>query len=637
MVQWAALYLCGWPCFGNWQEDNPMKVRDWRESLLRSVLMALAVGLVISLAQVANLFPHWQLATSDYLYEASGDPGRDIVIVAIDETSLQELGPWPWSYDTYVHLLDRLGEARAIGVDVLLDVEDETGTAVLAEVTRKLGKVVYPVTALNLLAPTEGRNLYGVDQLIQTVYPLRQAAAGVGTVNVLIDQDSAVRRMPLVVQAGSYQQEAFALQVLRVAYDLPPEPGQISAGQLDLGGRFAIPVDRRGTMMINYVGQPNTFPTISCAEVLSDDFDPASLRGKIVLLGWINTLREIDQHITPVSSGGYRMAGVEVQANAIHTILHHRWLSPQSTGSKVLTILVLALTCGLALPWLGVVASAGLALLIGVGYFLTTPVSFGLGVLPSPFYPFLTIFLCFVAIIALRFVLEQRERQRVQVLFGRYVSPQVAAMLSLENPDLVRPGGTRREISVLFADIRGFTTISESLPPEQVVNLLNTYDDPLTQVVFDQGGFLDKFTGDGIMALFGVPLPQPDHAERAVQAALEMQAAARRVSAQRGEVEWPIRYGIGVTSGEAVVGNIGGEERMDFTAIGDVVNLAARLEGHAQPGEVLISEYTYELIQDVVKAERLPPMKVKGKKEPVVVYRVLEVLEEAGQSPPTLS
>jgi len=327
------------------------------------------------------------------------------------------------------------------------------------------------------------------------------------------------------------------------------------------------------------------------------------------------------------------MAGIEIQANAIHTILHHRWLSPQSAGSKVLTILALALVCGLVLPWLGVVASAGLGLLVGVGYFLTTPVFFELGVLPSPFYPLLTVLFCFVAITALRFALEQRERRRVQALFGRYVSPQVAAMLSLEDPDLVRPGGTRREISVLFADIRGFTSIAESLPPEQVVNLVNTYDDPLTRVVFEQGGFLDKFTGDGIMALFGVPLSQPDHAERAVRAGLEMQAVARQVSAQRGEVEWPIRYGIGVTSGEAVVGNIGGEERMDFTAIGDVVNLAARLEGCAQPGEVLISEYTYELVKDVVEAERLPPIKVKGKKEPVVVYRVVGMLEEVGQHP----
>jgi len=613
-----------------------MKMRDWREPLLRGMMTTLVVGLVVSLAQVLNLFPHWQLAVSNYLYESNGDPGQDIIIVAIDEPSLQELGPWPWPYDTYARLLDRLGEAKVIGVDVLLDVEDEAGIATLAEVTRKLGKVVYPGTVFNLRPPAGGRGLYQADRqsLIQTVLPLRQAAAGVGIANVIIDQDGAVRRLPLLIspQGSSDQQEAFALQVLRVAFDLPPGPAQSSAGRLNLGGQFVIPIDQRSVMMINYVGQPNTFPTISCSKVLSDNFDPASLRGKIVLLGWINALGETDLHATPVSAGGYRMAGVEVQANAIHTILYHRWLSPQSTTSEVLVIIVLALLCGLVLPWLSVIVSAGLALLISVGYFLATLMFFGMGVLPSPFYPILTIFLCFSAIIALRFALEQRERRRVQDIFGRYVSPQVAAMLSLEDPDLVRPGGTRREISVLFADIRGFTAIAESLPPEQVVNLVNAYDDPLTRVVFEQGGFLDKFTGDGIMALFGVPLPQPDHAERAVRAALGMQAAARRVSEQRGEAEWPIRYGIGVTSGEAVVGNIGGEERMDFTAIGDVVNLAARLEGNAQPGEVLISEHTYELVQDVVKVERLTPIKVKGKKEPVVVYRVLEVLGENEQS-----
>ncbi len=605
------------------------KLKNWRALLLRGVATAFAVGLVVSAAQLLNFFPHWQLAASDYLYEANGDPGQDIIIVAIDESSLQQLGSWPWSYETYVRLLGRLGEARVIGVDVLLDVEDETGTAALAQVTRELGKVVYPVTALNLWPPAGGRGPYQADQLIQTVSQLRRAAAGVGTVNVVIDQDGAVRRMPLLINTptGAHPQEAFALQVLRVAFNLPPEPARFEEDMVSLGGRFEIPVDQFGAMMINYIGQPNTFPIISCAEVLSDDFDPASLQGKIVLLGWINALWEIDQHITPVSAGGYRMAGIEVQANAIHTILHHRWLTPQSTASKVITILILALLCGLLLPWFNVIASAGLTLLMGGVYFLVTQLFFGMGVLPSPFYPILTIFLCFAAITALRFVLEQRERRRVQDLFGRYVSPQVAAMLSLEDPELVRPGGTRREISILFADIRGFTTIAESLLPEQVVNLLNTYDDPLTKAVFEQGGFLDKITGDGIMALFGVPLPQPDHAERAVRAALAMQAAAQEVSARRDETRWPIRYGIGVTSGEAVVGNIGSEERMDFTAIGDVVNLASRLEGQAQPGEVLISEYTYELVRDMVEAERLSPMKVKGKKEPVVVYRVLGMRE----------
>ncbi|MDY7040750.1 MAG: adenylate/guanylate cyclase domain-containing protein [Chloroflexota bacterium] len=608
-----------------------MKVQAWRRSLLHGVVMALIVGLAVSLAQVANLFPHWQLAASDYLYDIDGQPGQDIIIIGIDEDSLKELGPWPWSYDTYARLLDRLGEAGAIGVDVVLDVEDETGAAMLAEVTRKVGRVVYPVTTLNLLSPSGGHGPYEYrdDELLQTVRPLREAAAGIGAVSVVIDQDGSVRRVPLLIrsQVASHEQEAFALQLLRVAFDLPPERVQLSAEHLNLGGRFIIPVDQRGVMTINYIGRPDTFPAISCADVLSDDFDPSTLRDKIVILGWFNALGEIDQHITPVSSGGYRMAGVEVQANVIHTILHHRWLSPQSTVSTVLTIFALAVVCGLVLPLVGAVASVGVSLLLGLGYFLTTQLFFEMGVLPSPFYPLLTIFLCFAAITASRFALEQRERQRVQTLFGRYVSPQVAAILSLEDPDLVRPGGTRREISVLFADIRGFTTIAESLPPEHVVNLLNTYDDPLTRVVFDQGGFLDKFTGDGIMALFGVPLPQPDHAERAVRAALKMQAAARRVSAQRGEVEWPIRYGIGVTSGEAVVGNIGGEERMDFTAIGDVVNLAARLEGRAQPDEVLISEYTYELVRDIVEVERLPPVEVKGKKEPVVVYRVLEMLE----------
>jgi len=200
--------------------------------------------------------------------------------------------------------------------------------------------------------------------------------------------------------------------------------------------------------------------------------------------------------------------------------------------------------------------------------------------------------------------------------------------VALENPDLVQPGGRQMEISVLFADIRGFTTISENLSPPEVVEILNQYLVSMEEEVFKQGGTLDKYTGDGMMVIFGAPLEQPDHAQRAVRAALGMQRASAQVSLGRGDTPWEVAYGIGITTGPAVVGHIGSKRRLDYTAIGDSVNLAARLEGQAPPGTILINQATYEAVKEVAIVEKLEPVMVKGKAKPVAVYQVLDLQED---------
>ena len=234
------------------------------------------------------------------------------------------------------------------------------------------------------------------------------------------------------------------------------------------------------------------------------------------------------------------------------------------------------------------------------------------------------------AVTASRFASAWSERRRVTDIFGRFVSAEVRDTimdLALRNPNLIRPGGRQMEISVLFADIRGFTTLSEKLSPPEVVEILNQYLDSMEEQVFEHGGTLDKYTGDGMMVLFGAPLRQPDHARRAVMAALAMQRAAAGVSRQRGEAQWKVVYGVGIATGPAVVGHIGSRRRLDYTAIGDTVNLAARFEGMAPPGAILISQATFEAVKDIVVVEKLDPVAVKGKAKPVIVYGVLGLRE----------
>jgi adenylate cyclase len=269
--------------------------------------------------------------------------------------------------------------------------------------------------------------------------------------------------------------------------------------------------------------------------------------------------------------------------------------------------------------------------LLLLAYFVVTNAQFDSGTLPDVLFPYTTILLSYAVVMAARFASEHLERIQVSDVFGRFVSTEVRDTIidmALDNPALIQPGGRLVEISVLFADIRGFTTISENLGPQQVVEILNLYLDSMEAQVFKHGGTLDKYTGDGMMVLFGAPLEQQDHALRAVKAALDMQQAAAQVSRARKDVQWEVAYGIGITTGPAVVGQIGSRRRLDYTAIGDTVNLSARLEGKAPPGDILVSRATYEAVKELVISEELAPMMVKNKAEPVVAYRILGLKDE---------
>jgi adenylate cyclase len=363
-------------------------------------------------------------------------------------------------------------------------------------------------------------------------------------------------------------------------------------------------------------------------DVIQDRVPAGAFEDKIVLVGMINTVAEMDIHKTPVSA--QRMAGIEVQANIIQTLLNHRALVPQSHTGVAVTVVLLALTSALALSQLGAVPGALFSALLTLGYFVYTGLQFSAGVLPRVLYPYAAIAITYAALMAARFATERAEHNRVTDVFGRFVSPTVRDAIvdmALDNPDLIQPGGRQVEISVLFADIRGFTTMAETLAPQEVVEILNRYLDSMEEHVFRHGGTLDKYTGDGMMVLFGAPLEQVDHAERAVRTALGMQHAAAAISKQCGDIDHTFVYGIGIATGPAVVGQIGSKRRLDYTAIGDTVNLASRLESIAPPDTVLISRATYERVRDVVIAEAIAPARLKGKSGLVTAYRVLGTRE----------
>jgi adenylate cyclase len=620
--------------------------REWplthrQRRLGQAVLVGLVVAAVVSLAHWAGLFTSLQLGVADYLYETDGDPGDEIVIVAIDEPSLEALGSWPWPFQHYTRLFERLRGASAVGLDVLLPVPGPAGdpdTAALLEAVRASDNTIMPLAPLELFEPESPGELYAAGQTVRPFSALLEAAAGTGIVKVVLDNDGTIRRVPLMVAepAGGQVWESFGLQILRRHFDLEGYPAAFEGARLVVGDEtevaYEVPAGSHGAMLVNFVGRPNTFPTYSFADVIQDRVPSDLFDDRVVLVGMMNTLDEMDLHRVPVSAR--RMAGVEVQANVVHTLLNHRALVPQSQTGVIVTVVVLAVVSAVGLSRLGAFTGALFTLLLAGGYFLWTSIQFNAGHLPDVLFPFATIFLNYAAVTTARFASVRAERSRVTDIFGRFVSADVRdsiVEMALRDPTLVRPGGQQMEVSVLFADIRGFTSMSETLSPPEVVEILNLYLDSMEAQVFEHGGTLDKYTGDGMMVLFGAPLYHPDHARRAVKAALAMQQAATEVSRRRKEVEWEVVYGIGITTGPAVVGHVGSQRRLDYTAIGDTVNLAARLEGVAPPGAIYIDQATYEAVQDAVLAEALEPVKVKGKAQPVPVYSVLTLRQGAAE------
>jgi len=393
---------------------------------------------------------------------------------------------------------------------------------------------------------------------------------------------------------------------------------------------------------IPYMGPPGTFPRISLKQLLADDAlnDPnvIALRGKAVLIG-ATAAGLNDEHFTPYatrlfSGRGILMSGVELHANVLEALLAGERMQPLENGLRVFTLLLLtalAAAAFVALPvWAGALLwSLHLPILALAGF-----LAFRFGILvPVSVYALATA-LALLGVLGWRLTGEERERSRVRQMFGRYVSDQVveALLKSGTRPEL---GGQSQTVTVLFSDIRNFTTISERLNAKEVVEMLNTYFERACAPLLAEGGSIDKFIGDAIMVEFGSPLPLADHAIRGIRAAIALQAVAEEFAAwmakRFADRDLPkFAVGIGLHSGEAVIGNIGSPTRMEFTAIGDTVNLASRLEGMTKEigCVILASETTVVEAGREVVCGRSEVVKVKGREEAVRVFEVLDIQGE---------
>jgi adenylate cyclase len=618
--------------------------RSARRRLAVSGGVALAVGALLTAAYQLTFFSTLQVQSTDFLFGSqSAEPVRATVIVGIDQKSYRALLPQHgplvnWPRTLYAQALDVLRQAgaRVIAFDLFFDAPKPEDPAVAAAIKRA-GNVVTPVEAQG---PQSLRPSPGVaqefDVFVRPTGTIKQAAAAEGFVNVTTDRDTVVRSLPLLLKAGSEEVPALALTVVARFIRRPTVIDEPPSDSVVYGAGRTIPLVGTGSMLINFLGAPSspdregTFTIIPFVDVLNGTFDRALVQNKIVLIGL--TIRGVDEFATPTTTVT-RMWGVEMLGNAVETILGERYLVPVSPTVTIGSIFLLALLASLLVatmrPRLAAVGTGALLAL----YLLIAGALFDSGTVLNLIYPPAAILVGFAATLVYRVVFEQAEQQMIRGVMARYLSPSVSQW-ALKDPDRLKLGGETRVMTVLFCDLRGFTTLAQTLDPQALVGLLNEYMTAMTEVVFKHDGVLDKYIGDAIMAFWNAPMEQPDHARRACDAALDMIQRLRELHAdweRRGVPK--LDLGIGINTGPMVVGNMGSRDRLAYTVLGDAVNVSSRLEGLSKEygTRVVIGEATRASAGEAFAYRFLDLVTVKGRTEPLAVY---EVLSRAGQLDP---
>jgi adenylate cyclase len=539
-----------------------------------------------------------ELDTIDARFEIRGDRGSpdDVVVVEIDDVSFNELDQtWPFPRSLHAEVIDRLRRAgaRVIAYDIQFTepTEPREDNALISAVDRADG-VVLATTEVGQGGQT---NVFGGDQV------LRETGARAGSSNYVNDSDGVIRRQPYAVEGL----ESFAI---------------VAAEEFR---RRRLPV-KEGFEWIDFRGPAGTIESVPFSRVIEGRTPPGFFRDRIVVIGAsAPTLQDV--HPTAVG-GDAPMSGPEIQANAIATVLDDFPLQEAPGALNVVLIVLLGLVGpGIAIV-LGPLRAAICGALLAGLYAVAVQLAFNGGLIVSFLYPLASLVIGVVGALAISLVVGAFERERVRDVFSRFV-PEPVVDDVLKNVDKnLRLGGERELVTVLFSDIRGFTGFSETRSPETVIEVLNRYLTSMTDVILKHGGTLVTFLGDGIMAVFGAPIPVDDHADRALAAAREMAGPVldRFNDWLRSEGHGDgFRIGIGLNSGAVMAGNVGSERRLEYTVIGDTTNTASRIEGMTKgtPHTIYLSESTrLMLVGPHPDLEHVDELEIRGRRAKVVIW-----------------
>lgn len=580
-------------------------------------------------------------------------PDKDVVIVSIDHKSIKELGRWPWSREVTGKLIENLANRYHTAVTALdivfSEPQNRDADEALAKSVTSAGNVVMGYffrdeesnlseesllqlekSKLKVVKIAEGVSnipLHEYPNVDLNTYNVAAGARDFGFFNARPDSDGLYRRSILLILFNGEIYQSLAMKALQhyLKNECMLDVKNFGVDALQIGS-LRIPSREDGTMALNFYGKTGSFETISAVDVIKERVAPDKLKGKITFVG-ATEIGIYDLRPTPFDP---TLPGIELHATMAANALEKRFLKYDGITQQIeiASIILAPLILGIALAFSTGAVTAILSFLSVTFIFAL----FNYQIFASFFhdmtviYPFIAIGFTYIASEAWRnLVIEKRGRQ-LKKAFSSYVSPDLVKQIE-KDPDKLVLGGEQREITILFSDIRGFTTVSESLTPPELVKLLNEYLTPMTRIVLEEHGTLDKFIGDAVMALFNAPLNVPNHPEAACRAALRMMTELQSLNESflsRGMNK--IDIGIGINTGLAVVGNMGADIRFDYTAIGDSVNLASRLEGLNKyyGSHILVSEETRNRVTDSSLIFReVDRVTVKGKKLPVVMYEMM--------------
>ena len=596
---------------------------------LRNIIESIFVAILVFVLTVTNMFFRLDYMLKDALYQIPRGVSSQIKIISIDEKTLEELGPInTWSRQYYADLIEILNSNQdskpaVIAFDILFSGyfgENNTiteGDKAFAHAAEESGNVVAVTqfkyeekAALN----EEGLVSYPIEDIFYPYQELKEVVT-LGYSNVSQDSDSTVRRITLKENYNGQDVYTFS----KAIYDMYCQSNGIVPNEVS--------TDKYGMTIINYSGKPGDYEHISMVDVLNGNIDPRAFTNSIVIVGAYATGMQ-DNFNVP---NGYsnQMYGVEVHANILQSMMEGRF---SINANPYLVGIITGILCGIihfifkkAKIWLSTIL---LILAIGLELFIGVVINNN-GKAISLIYVIIALVLSYIYALAVGYILEKLKRKKVINAFKKYVAPEVVEEISKKGDFTIKLGGENRDIAVLFVDIRGFTTMSEILSPEEVVAILNNYLNLTTKAIFKNKGTLDKFVGDATMAVFNSPFDLDDYVFRAVCTALDIVEGSKELEEKlMKEFGRTIGFGVGVNCGPAIVGNIGCEFRMDFTAIGDTVNTAARLESNAKKGQVLISQEVYDRVKDRIEVEEIGEIPLKGKSNGVFVYSLLSVKRE---------
>ena len=609
------------------------------------------------------------------------DPSLPVRIVDIDEASLKEVGQWPWPRTVLAALVRKLAEngAAAVGFDMVFPEPDRLSPAnavqswpksdalkSLRDEVEKLPSndsvfaeaIGQSPVVLGFIAAPQGTSIpqakagfaHGGDdpRLYAPHYPgavaslpeLQDKASGTGSLNWLPEHDQIIRRMPMVIQVGDKLYPSFAADMLRLAQGASTYIVKSSGASSETSfgehtgiakvriGDYEVPTEASGQMWIRFTRQAKE-RYLPAWRVLNGEIGKEDIEGRLLIVG-TSAAGLLDLRATPLEAS---VPGVELHAQAIEQILQGSFLQRPdfATPAELLYILLLGLLIAFLIYRLGATASAvlgafAIAAVVAVSWYAFD----AFGWLVDPIYPAIALTAVYLAGTLFVFLRTERERNRVRHAFGHYMAPALVERLA-DDPSRLRLGGETRDMTLLFSDVRGFTTISEGLDAEELTHFLNTLFTPLSNIILEEQGTIDKFMGDAVMAFWNAPLDDPEHASHACSAALRimggmpaLNARWREEAESKGRLFAPVKIGIGLNTGTCCVGNLGSETRFDYSVIGDNVNVASRLEGQSKTYEVvtIVGETTTERAPDFAFLE-LDLLKVKGKTEATRIFALL--------------